>query len=403
MTPAEDGEARGGGLPACSLTRKGRARARAGHPWVYRDDLASAEGEHGDVVFVESEGAPLGTAFLSVRSKIALRWIERGPEARAPDPAFWRRRLQAAAARREALRARTNAYRVVHDAADGFPGLVVDRYGPVAVVQSTIAGMDRLLADLAPAISETLGVSSVVARNDAGVREQEGLERYVRVLAGEPPERVWVYEEGPRGRIEYPVDPLRGQKTGAFLDQRENRFRLAELARGRFLDAFSHVGVFSLHAARAVSEAVLVDSSAAALAGARAAAARNGFSHLRAVEENVFDFLKAAAAAGERFDAIALDPPAFAKNRSEVPAARRGYREINRRAMGLLERGGILGTSSCSYNLSEEGFLSVLRDAAAEARAEFRVIERRGQAEDHPVLLSFPESAYLKFVVLEKL
>lgn len=403
MTRATDGKAAAGGLPTCSLSAKGRARARTGHPWIYRDDLASAEGEHGDVVLVEGGGRPLGTAFLSIRSKIALRWIERSAEPRAPDLAFWRERLAAAAARREALRARTDAYRVVHDAADGFPGLVVDRYGPVAVVQSTIAGMDRLLPDLAPAISETLGVSSVVARNDAGVREQEGLERYVRPLAGEPPGRVWVYDEGPRGRVEYPVDPLRGQKTGAFLDQRENRWRLAELARGRFLDAFSYVGAFSLHAARAVSEAVLVDTSAPALEGARAAAARNGFSHLRTVEENAFDFLKAAAAAGERFGAIALDPPAFAKNRAEVPAARRGYREINRRAMGLLERGGILGTSSCSYNLSEGEFLSVLEEAAAEARSEFRVIERRGQAGDHPVLLSFPESAYLKFFLLEKL
>jgi 23S rRNA (cytosine1962-C5)-methyltransferase len=389
-------------LPECRLTRKGLNWARTGHPWVYRDDLASAAGEHGDVVRVTFEGRTLGTAFLGTHSKIALRWIERAEEPRIPDAAFWTERVERANARRAGLAVRTDAYRVVHDAADGVPGLVVDRYGSTAVVQTTIAGTERLLPFLAESLPGLLGVESVIARNDLAVREKESLPREVRVLAGECPERLWVREDGPGGRIEFPVSPREGQKTGAYLDQRENRWRAAELARGRMLDAFSHAGLFALHAARRCTEAVAVDTSEPALALCEEAATRNSISNVRCERKNVFDFLKEACGDGDRFDVVVLDPPAFAKSRGEVPAAVRGYREINRRAMELLAPGGILVTCSCSYNLSETDFIEVLRAAAADARADFRVIERRTQASDHPILLCHPESAYLKCSVLEK-
>jgi 23S rRNA (cytosine1962-C5)-methyltransferase len=387
---------------ACQLSRKGYLWARTLHPWVYRDDLSSLSGEHGDIVRVLFEGRCLGSAFLGSRSKIALRWIERSSAPRVPERAFWQARLEKALARRSALAAKTNALRIVHDVADGFPGLVIDRYGAVAVLQATTAGSERLLPLLTELLVEVAGAGSVVARNDLGVREAEGLPREVRILAGAPPERIWVLEEGPRGSIEYPVDPLRGQKTGAFLDQRENRWAAAILARGRMLDAFSSFGLFALHAARGVDEALAVDTSGPSLESCSEAAARNGLGNIRTLEKNVFEYLKEACAGGERFQTIVLDPPAFAKSRKDVPAARRGYKEINRRAMSLLDPGGVLVTCSCSYNLSERDFLDVLREAAADARGDFRVLERRTQSGDHPTLLCHPESSYLKCAILEK-
>ena len=387
---------------ACELTRKGFQWARTRHPWVYRDDLASASGSNGDIVRVLHEGRVIGSAFLGTRSKIALRWIERSEEPREPGAELWRERLAAAHARRAPLAARTDAYRVVHDAADGFPGLVVDRYGPVAVLQSTTAGAERIVPAIAEEIVAVLGVQAVIARNDLLIREKEGLPRESRILRGTCPDQIWVHEDGPLGRIEYPVEPQRGQKTGAYLDQRENRWAAAERAEGRFLDAFAHQGLFALHAARRAAEAIAVDSSTAALELCEEATGRNGITNLKAIRANVFDYLKEASERGMSFDRIVLDPPAFAKNRAEVPAAVRGYREINRRAMGLLGAGGLLVTCSCSYNLSEEGFLEVLREAAGGARADFRLIERRGQAADHPVVLAHPESAYLKCFILER-
>jgi 23S rRNA (cytosine1962-C5)-methyltransferase len=390
-------------LNACELTRKGSQWARTRHPWVYRDDVAAAAGEDGDIVRVTSEGQTLGSAFLGTRSKIALRWIERSPEPRSPDPAFWEERIARAIRRRSEVAAVAEGYRVIHDAADGIPGLVADRYGPVVVLQSTIAGTERLLPIFTDICRRLLGAAAIVARNDVAVREKEGLPREVRVLAGECPARVWVAETGPAGRLEYPVDPLHGQKTGAFLDQRENRWAAARRARGRVLDLFSYTGLFALHAARSAAEVIAVDTSGPALELLGEAAARNGLAGIRSVRANVFDYLKELGGeARGSFGAVVLDPPAFAKSRAEVPAAARAYREINRRAMGLLAPGGVLVTCSCSYNLSEERFLEILREAGAEARADFRIVERRAQASDHPMVLGHPESAYLKCLVLEK-
>jgi 23S rRNA (cytosine1962-C5)-methyltransferase len=388
---------------SCHITRKGFHWARTGHPWIYRDDVAEVSGTHGEVVRVCHEGRCLGSAFLSTRSKIALRWIERADDPFLPDEEFWHHRLWKAARAREALALKTSAWRLVHDSADGIPGLVVDRYGPVAVLQTTIAGTEKLIPFLSEDLPRVLGVEAVVARNDVTVREKEGLPLESRVLRGECPELVWVHDDGPLGRVEFPVDPLRGQKTGAYLDQRGNRWRAAELASGRFLDAFSHTGLFSLHAARKALELTAVDTSDWALGLCEKAAERAGITKIHAVRQNVFEYLKEASAREEKFETIVLDPPAFAKSRGEVPAAVRGYREINRRAMSLLSEGGVLVTCSCSYNLSEEGFLDVLRGAAADARAELRVEERRTQDSDHPILLCHPESAYLKCVILRKL
>lgn len=388
--------------PACVLSPKGSRWARTGHPWVYRDDLVRAEGENGDIVDVVHEGRVLGTAFLSRASKIALRWIERGEEPREPDRVFWRERLEQAVARRRPIEALSEAYRVLHDAADGFPGLVADRYGRVGVLQSTTPGMERWVEAIGEDLQTVLGLEAVILRNDVSIRKKEGLPLGSRVLRGAVPAELWVAEEGPTGRIEYRVDPVEGQKTGAYLDQRENRWRLAELAKGRMLDLFSHTGLFSLHAARRVSEAVVVDTSESALEACEAAAERVGLGNLRTVARNVFDYLKDARQAGERFETISVDPPAFARSRADVEAALRGYREINRRAMELLRPGGILMTCSCSYNLGEEGFIEVLREAAAAARADFILRERRSQSSDHPSLLCHPESRYLKCVVLEK-
>jgi 23S rRNA (cytosine1962-C5)-methyltransferase len=369
---------------------------------VYRDGLASVEGAHGDIVRVTYQGRTLGSAFLSTRSKIALRWIERSEEPRDPTAAFWRERLEKALEKRSQVASKTNAFRVVHDSADGFPGLIVDRYERVAVLETTIAGADRLLPVFVDEIRALLGVEAMLLQNDLAVREKEGLSRETRVLWGEWPGRLWVHEEGPSGRIEFPVDAMEGQKTGAFLDQRENRWRAGELATGRVLDAFSYQGLFALHSARRASEVTAVDTSEAALRSCEEAAARNQMENIRCLQENVFDYLKEACARGERFDRVILDPPAFAKSRGDLPAAVRGYREINRRAMELLPLGGILVTCSCSYNLTEWDFLEVLREAANDARSELRILERRTQAADHPILLCFPESAYLKCAILEK-
>jgi 23S rRNA (cytosine1962-C5)-methyltransferase len=387
---------------AAELTRKGYRWARTRHPWVYADDIASVSGANGDVVRVTFEGRVLGTAFLGTRSKIALRWIERSETPREPDPSFWRERMRLAMEERSWLGKLTDAFRMVHDAADGIPGLVADRYGPVVVLQATIAGTERILPVFTEAAADLAGARTVILRNDVAIREREGLPRETKVAAGEAKERVWVHEVGPLGRIEYPVEPLTGQKTGAFLDQRENRWEAARRARGRVLDAFSYQGLFALHCARSADAVVAVETSEPAIRLCEDAARRNGFSNVEVVRRNVFDYLKDAVEAGERFNLVVLDPPAFAKSRADLPAAERGYREINRRAMSLLEPGGTLVTCSCSYNLSEVAFLDILREAAADARVDFRVVERRTQASDHPVILNHPESSYLKCVILER-
>ena len=298
---------------------------------------------------------------------------------------------------RQRLAGDTEAYRLIYAEADGFPGLVADSYAGHLALQTLHPGMERLLPEIIELLQQQLHPKSITLRHDSEVRRLEGLPLEVKTVAGELPERVEVREGG----VRLWVDIRGGQKTGLFLDQRENRAAAESYAGGRVLDAFAYQGAFGLHLATRAEHVTLVETSAAALEMARENGRLNDLDNLDYVKENVFGYLKAAVAAGERFDTVVLDPPAFAKSRGERTAAVKGYREINRRAFQLLNPGGVLITCSCSYNLSEPEFLGIVREAAAEARRQAKLIERRGAARDHPALLSLPESLYLKCLILE--
>jgi len=386
-------------LPAVRLTAKGLRWQRTGHPWLYRDDLAAPPAlAPGELAAVLGPGDRfLGQAFYSAASRIALRFVTYGDE--EVGPAFWEARLQRALGYRRQVVQDTDAYRLLYGEADGFPGLVVDDYAGHLVLQSLHPGMERLLPDLMELLVRLLAPQSIILRHDAEVRGLEGLPREVRTVWGETPARVAVRVGG----VRLWVDLHAGQKTGLFLDQRENRLAAAAFARGEVLDAFAYQGAFAMHLAPQAQRVTLVESSEAALAMAQENARLNGLANLELVKENVFSFLKGAVAAGRRFDVIVLDPPAFAKSRRDRPAAYKGYKEINRRAFQLLSPGGVLVTSSCSYNLGEPEFLEIVREAAADAHRQARLIERRGAAKDHPALLSLPESLYLKCLILETL
>lgn len=384
------------GFAAVRLRGRGARRVRSGHPWVFRDDVErSGEASHGDLVRVESSaGEPLGFAFWSATSKIAVRMVDR--DTAVPGERFWRDRIEGALRHRERLALARDAVRLVFGESDGIPGFVADLYGEHLVVQVLTAAVDRRLDLLLDALGERRTIVSVLARNDPSVRTLEGLPREVVQLRGTTPDLVEIEEDG----VRFLVDLWRGQKTGAFLDQAENRVAAGRWARGRVLDAFAYHGSFALHAARRADEVVVLDASRDALTRARANGELNGLKNLQFVEGNAFDDLRARERAGERFDLVALDPPAFAKSRNDLQSALRGYREINLRAMKLLAPGGILVTSSCSYNLGEAAFYELLVAAAADAGVTLRLVERRIQAQDHPVRLGFPESLYLKCAIL---
>ena len=372
-------------------------RLRSGHSWIFASDVIHAEASHGDVVRVEDRtGRFHGLAFFSRTSKITLRVFRRSEE--AADHRFWAARAHAALRRRTGYAAPDEAFRVIFGESDGIPGLVVDSYAGHLVVQALTAGSERILDVVLDALSDHMSVASVLARNDAASRSLEGLPREVRPLRGAPPAVVEVRE----GDVRYLADTWRGQKTGAFLDQRPNRLRVGELAHGRVLDVFSYHGSFALQAARNAEHVVAIDSSSEALARARENARINGFDRIEFVEGNAFDELRARAAARESWDVVILDPPAFAKGRADAEAARRGYKEINVRAMRLVAPGGLLATCSCSYHLPEPGFYEMLAEAAADSGNTFRVMERRGAGADHPERLGFPESRYLKCALLAR-
>ena len=385
-------------VPTVTVSARGEARLRGGHLWVYRADVQEARAAAGDVVSVVGRhGRPIGWALYSDRSQIALRLLA-GSD-RPADLTLWRERLQAALAFRASLAIDATAYRLVHGEADGLPSLVIDRYADCLVVQALSQGVDRLLPALVPVLVELTGARGVLARNDPRVRLLEGLDRRVELLYGDVPERVDVRE----GAVVYEADLWRGQKTGLFLDQRENRTAAAAYARGRLLDCFTYHGGFALQLAPRCDEAIAVDISEEAVRRTAANADRNGLSRVRALAANVFDELRRREQAGERFDMVVLDPPAFAKNKAAVPRALSGYREINLRALKLLDPGGYLVTCSCSYNIDEALFGRILLEAALDARARVTVVEHRRQARDHPVLLGMPETAYLKCLILRKI
>ncbi|HET9298482.1 MAG TPA: class I SAM-dependent rRNA methyltransferase [Candidatus Polarisedimenticolaceae bacterium] len=379
------------------MTARGARRIRGPHPWVFRDDLADAGGAgHGDVVRVrDSEGRALGFASYSAASKISLRRLSRDED--APHEVLFAARAEAAVAWRRQVVQDATAFRVVYGESDGLPGLVADLYGEHLVVQVLTAGAQAFLDPVLAVLRERLPAVSVLARNDPAVRTLEGLPREVVQLAGETPPRIEVEEQGVRTL----VDPWHGQKTGAFLDHRENRAAAAAGARGEALDVFCYHGSFALHAARAGARVEAIDASPEAVARGRENAHLNGLAEaVTFTAGNAFDLLREREAEGHRYGLVFLDPPAFAKNRGDLVAARRGYKEINLRAMRLLAPGGTLVTSSCSYHMAEADLLEVLAAAAADVGRVFRVMDRRTQSKDHPILLGFPESQYLKCLAL---
>ena len=323
------------------LRPRGEDRVRGGHPWVYRSDIADVvDADAGAIVEVRGpRNRLLGHALFSDQSQITIRMISR--DETPIDEAFWRARLDAAIRFRDSLQINATAFRLVHGEADLLPSLIVDRYDDYLVMQTLSQGMDRLAPTLVKLLAEITGAKGILARNDPKVRKLEGLDQKVEVLYGTVPETLSVYEAG----ITYAVDPWRGQKTGLFLDQRENREAAARNAHGRMLDCFSYTG---------------------------------------------------------GFDTIVLDPPAFAKNKAAIPNAMAGYKEINLRALRLLNPGGFLITCSCSYNVDEAMFAEAVFAASSDAHSAVTVVEKRMQGRDHPVLLGVPETYYLKSFILRK-
>jgi 23S rRNA (cytosine1962-C5)-methyltransferase len=382
------------------VSPRGEERLRGGHLWVYRGDVIEVRADAGDLVVVRgTRGHVLGAAFYSSRSQIAIRLLTRGHvDGDAAAEQLLRRRIDAAVSFRQALAIDATAYRLVHGEADLLPALIVDRYGDYLVVQTLSQGMDRRLPTVVAALNDRLHPLGILARNDPRARALEGLDRHVDVVAGEIPDLVRVTEHG----IEYDADLRHGQKTGLFLDQRENRAAAASYAHGRLLDCFTYNGAFALVLGRRCVETIAYDISEEAIGRVRANADRNGVA-IDARVGNVFDELRGLERVGERFDTIVLDPPAFARSKAALAKATAGYKEINLRAMKLLNPGGTLITCSCSYHVSEAIFGQIIYAAAADAQTALTVIEKRMQGRDHPVLLGVPETYYLKCLILRKL
>jgi 23S rRNA (cytosine1962-C5)-methyltransferase len=384
-------------MPTVVVSARGEQRIRGGHPWIYRADVVDVDAAAGDTVAVVGpRRRVLGHALFSDRSQIPLRMLTRGEAPVGLD--LWQSRLESALRFRESLHIDATAYRLVHGEADLLPSLVIDRYADYLVIQALSQGVDRMLPQIVELLVTLVSPAGILARNDPRVRSLEGLEQKVEVLHGAIPESV-VVREGP---IEYDVDLWKGQKTGLFLDQRENREAAARYARGRLLDCFSYNGGFALRLARECEEAEAIDISSDAVARIRANAARNHLPNLRAREANVFDELRRLEKAGAEYETIVLDPPAFAKNKAAVTNALAGYKEINLRAMRLLVPGGYLVTCSCSYNVNEEMFAEVIRDASADSHTPVTIVEKRMQGRDHPVLVGVPETHYLKCFILRR-
>ena len=378
-----------------AITARGAKRIRNGHLWVYRSDVVSAsEVEAGAIVRVlDPTNNFVGQAFYSDTSEIALRFLTTRDE--LIDRAWWAERLRACAERRGSIVRDTNAYRLVYSEGDLLPSLIVDKYDDVLVMQTLSQGSDRLKAEIAELLVEQLQPRAIIERNDARVRRFEGLEAQSGVMHGEDPGEIEINQNG----VRFVVSPVGGQKTGAFLDQRENYLTAAHNAHGRALDCFTFNGGFALHIAGSCDEVIGIDISEEAIAGAQRNSRLNEASNIEFRTANVFDALRSLESASEKFDTIILDPPAFAKNRAAVKSAVRGYKEINLRALKLLRVNGVLVSCSCSYHMQQEMFLEIIREAALDAHCRVQVVEVRGQSSDHPVLMGVPETHYLKCVI----
>jgi len=379
---------------AVVVSAKGAARWEAGHPWIYRTDVYDEpRGTPGVVTVTDRRGRHLGQALYSPTSEIRLRLLT--PKRETIDATWWAERIAAAARRRAGIPA--TAYRVVHGEGDGLPSLVVDRYGPYIVAQLLSAGLEQVRADVLDGIGAALAPEGILIRNDTTVRRHEGLPLEVTPGRGTVPDTVAVEEAG----VRYLAAPHTGQKTGAFLDQRENRVLVGEhTGAGRALDLFTYHGSFALHLARRAGEVLAVDSSADALARGRENAALNELTNITWREDNAFDLLRELERREELFDTIVLDPPAFAKAKQTVPRALAGYKEINLRAMRLVAPGGVLFTCSCSYHVGRAVFLDMLGDAARDAGRRLQLIAITGAGRDHPELVNVPETGYLKGALL---
>lgn len=374
-------------------------RWQKGHPWIYRSDVIHRpDAPAGAVQVHDHRGKPIGTALWSPASELSLRFVDRDPHATL-DHTWWRRRIGDAIARRRGLTDVANAYRLIHGEADGCPSLICDRYDRWLVVQLMSAGLEAFRTPIIDVLDELLAPDGILARNDVPLRAKEKLPVGIELLRGDVPDEIEVQEHG----IRFLAAPRHGQKTGAFLDQRENRVFIGERARGRALDCFSYHGSFALHLARRADSVIALDVSAAALERAAENCARNGLTNVSFVEADTFDYLREQWSAGNRFDTIVLDPPAFAKTRASLPSAIRGYKDINLRAMRLLAPGGLLFTASCSFHLTKPLFLEMLQDAAADSGRRIALRALTGQPLDHPDVLTIPETGYLKGALLEAL
>jgi 23S rRNA (cytosine1962-C5)-methyltransferase len=380
-------------MKTVKVNKRGADRVRHGHLWIYRSDVVSVDAEGGSVVSVQDQhGNFIGLALYSDASQIALRFLTQTDE--EIDKDWWRRKVRAAAGRRQ-IPPDTNAYRVVYSEGDLLPSLIVDRYDDVLVLQTLSQGTDAAKAMLTEILIEEFAPRAVIERNDARVRGLEGLPLVAGTLYGEAPQEFEICQHG----LRFIVAPSGGQKTGSFLDQRENRIAARNSAHGRGLDCFTFNGAFALHLAGVCETVLGIDISEEATTAARRNAELNQLSNVEFREANVFDALREMEAADERFDTIVLDPPAFAKNRASLKSAMRGYKEINLRALKLLNPGGVLVTCTCSYHVSEALFLDIIADAAIDSRRRLQIVEKRIQATDHPVLVGMPETYYLKCVV----
>ncbi|MBV8553866.1 MAG: class I SAM-dependent rRNA methyltransferase [Acidobacteriaceae bacterium] len=386
-------------MPTVRVNRKAADRVLSGHLWIFASDvLDTGSARQGSAVrTVDPRGRRLGTAHYSSTSQIALRLLSR--QIQPIDQAFFLHRLQAALEHRRKVVSDSDAYRLVHAEGDLLPGLVVDRYSDWVVVQLLNQGMDASSQTIAAALTELLQPAGIVARNDVAIRSKENLPQEKVVLSGQVPERIEVHMNG----LALYADVLTGPKTGVFLDQRENYVAVKRYGRGRALDCFTATGGFALHLASVCDSVEGVDSSTASLVVARANAERNRIANVAFTEADVMDYLPSLVSARRSFDLVIVDPPAFTKSRSALEGAVRGYKEINLRALRLLGSGGTLVSCSCSHHMSEAHLLEVIASAALDCGKTLRLLERRTQSQDHPILLTVPETHYLKCLVFEVL
>ena len=384
--------------PTVTVLKRGALRVQSGHPWIYRSDVKDPGALPGGsaVRVVDERGMFLAAALFSAKSQITLRLLSREDR---PADELMVERLKLAVELRRRLFPEATAVRLVHGEGDLLPGLVVDRYGDALSLQTLTAATEQRQELIIRTLVELTGAKVVVLRNDVSARKHEGLVLEKKVVHGALDGPV-TYQEG---RITLSADLMEGQKTGAFLDQRENHVIAGELAHGRALDCFSYMGGFALQLALKAESVIAVDSSEPAVSLIEANAKRNGLTNIEPIVENAFDFLRARVDAKESFDTIVLDPPAFTKSRDAIEAAIRGYKEINLRAMRLLRPGGLLVTASCSYHLDESMFSEMLLSASRDAGRPMQLVEKRGAGRDHPELLGCPETKYLKCFFLRAL